>query len=229
MSPKYFRLFVFAAFFTQIPLAFAINLAVKPDNQNPELDIGSSYRGLSAANNMQGAEAVIDVGDVLLYRVVEDRDQEVAVAVTESGDIFIPYFGAVRAVGKTPSELAQDIKTALEEDLYRKATVLIARQLAAPSSFSGTVFLSGKINRIGPIQIDPSKDNTVGKLILSAGGFSDFADSSNVRIIRRDAETHDLKTIVVDVAAVIEDGKLDEDVKIYDGDFIIVPKKLINW
>lgn len=228
MDSKYLRLLVFIAIFTHAPFSFAINLAVGPSNKE-EVAHSNNVDIASDEAPAPSTDPLIEVGDVLLYRVIEDRDDQVALSVMDSGEVYIPYYGPVQAVGKTPTELAQNVKELLEKDLYEKATVLLSLQMASPSSFSGTVFLSGKINRIGPIQIDPAKDNTVAKLILSAGGFSDFADSSHVRIVRRNTSTRELETIVVDVAAVIEDGKLDEDVKIFDGDFIIIPKKLINW
>lgn len=174
-------------------------------------------------------ERVIQPGDKIVYRVIEDRDPQITIPVLESGEIIIPYYGPIEAAGLTPSKLTERITKLLKEELYQKATVLLAVQTPAPSSFIGTVYLSGRVNRIGPMQIDPNQKNTVSKLILSAGGFSDFADKSAVQIIRQVPGSNETEIIEVDVESVLEEGQLDKDVRIQDGDYVIIKQRLFNW
>lgn len=174
-------------------------------------------------------ERIIQVGDKVIYRVIEDRDPPVTIPVLETGQIIVPYYGPIQVEGLTITQLTKKIERLLTKDLYEKATVILAVQKPAPASFLATIFLSGRVNRIGPMQIDPNKDNSLSKVILTAGGFADFADSSGVQIIRKLPDSEDTEIIEVDVKSIIEKGKLEKDVEVKDGDFIIVPQRLFNW
>src|SRR5579859_1487035 len=65
-------------------------------------------------------------GDKVTYRVIEDQDETKSLTVTDSGDLEVPYYGLVHAGGKTARQLAGEIKTLLERQLYYQATVIIA-------------------------------------------------------------------------------------------------------
>lgn len=172
---------------------------------------------------------LLRIGDNVLYRVLEDRDEPINLTVSDSGELMIPYYGPITVVGKTVEEVMAMAEAALEGTLYEKATVQMSLQRNVAGLSMGTVYLGGRVNNIGAVQVDPTKKSTVAKLILAAGGFADFADGADVRVIRRNAETGDVETIHVDVSAIIEDGHLDKDIEVRDGDFIIVPKRLFNW
>lgn len=174
-------------------------------------------------------ERKIQPGDTLLYRVVEDKDPLIPLPVSANGTVNLPYIGSISAAGKTAEALATDIQALLESSLYKTATVIIIVEASPGIREIGTVYLSGRVNRVGPIDIDLGKKNTISKVILSVGGFSDFADKRNVRIIRNNPKTNKNERIIVNVESVLEDGKLENDVPIMDGDFIIVPQRLFNW
>ena len=61
-------------------------------------------------------------GDRLTYRVIEDEDEPRSLTVTDSGDLEVPYYGLVHAAGKTSRQLAREIRTLLERQLYYQAT-----------------------------------------------------------------------------------------------------------
>src|SRR5262245_57233411 len=65
-------------------------------------------------------------GDRITYRVIEDQDEPRSLAITDSGDLEVPYLGLVHAAGKSSAQLAQDVKGLLEKQLYYQATVIIA-------------------------------------------------------------------------------------------------------
>jgi polysaccharide export outer membrane protein len=176
------------------------------------------------------SETAIKVGDNLLYRVVEDRDEAIVLTVDETGQILVPYYSEpIQAVGRTPRELARAIQQKLEASLYQKATVLLSWKPSGSTQAVGTVYLAGRVNKIGPMQMDLSKRNTVAKLVLAAGGLADFANGASVQVVRRNPKGEGVEKITVNVKAVLEDGQLDKDLEVLDGDFIIVPKKFINW
>lgn len=174
------------------------------------------------------AERLVAVGDHLRYQVVEDGDSPVELVVSNTGMIDLPYFGPMQAAGRPLGEFIAAVKTALEKELYVRATVRIQALAYSQGAVNrGRVHLSGQVRRIGPFEIDLSERATLGQTILAAGGLADFGDPRNVRIIRRiDGET---KTITVDLREVLSKGRIDKDVELRDGDFIIVDERMINW
>ena len=71
--------------------------------------------------------------------------------VTDSGDVQLPYIGRYPAVGKTCKELALALKTELEKDYYKQATVIVAVD-SKPRS-RGKIYLTGAIGAPGPQDI----------------------------------------------------------------------------
>jgi polysaccharide export outer membrane protein len=170
----------------------------------------------------------IERGDVIYYQVLEDRDQPVLLVVDTTGEVFITYYGKIKVEGLTIGELVQKVKTLLETTDYKTATVLAQIQAPIKEKRQGRVYLSGRFNRIGAIQFDKQEDMTISKAILLGGGFTDFADSKKVKIVRKHPDRPD-QTIVVDVESIIKGGKIDRDLPIQDGDLIIAPQKIFNW
>lgn len=97
-------------------------------------------------------------------------------------------------------------------------------------SSRGRVFVTGEVMRPGPLPLPPENPLMVSDAILSAGGFQEFADKGKVRVIRKTGENaSDTKELVVDVAAVLEKGKLEEDMELQEGDRVIVRARWINF
>ncbi len=174
-------------------------------------------------------DTVIHKKDLLLYRVLEDRDPPIKLQVSEAGTVSIPYYGELSVAGKTLAEAKSSITLILEDSFYKKATVFLSLEQDNDMLAPSLVYLGGKVNKVGPIPLDPIKQNTVTKVILAAGGFADFADDSKVKLVRKAPDTGRVKTFHIDVAAVLEKGELDKDLEVIDGDFIIVSKRLFNW
>jgi polysaccharide export outer membrane protein len=169
----------------------------------------------------------IGPGDRLTYRVIEDQDEPRALSVADSGDLEVPYYGLVHATGKTSLELAKEIKNLLEQRLYYKATVIIAVEIVNKTRVNGKVYVTGQVKNRGGYDIPASEEFTVSKAILSAGGFSDFSDKKNVRLIRKTATGK--KTYVVNMVDVWEKGKLEKDLAVQADDLIVVPSRMINY
>jgi polysaccharide export outer membrane protein len=170
----------------------------------------------------------IGVGDRLSFRVIEDKEDSKLLAVADSGELEIPYLGRVKAADKTCKELAREIKTALEKDLYYKATVIVA--VDQLNKKRGNVYLVGQIRTPGPQDIPSDEVFTLSKALLRAGGFGDFADKKHIKLTRKPGPGQsDNKIFVVDVAEILERGKTEKDLKLEPGDLIFVPSRLINF
>jgi polysaccharide export outer membrane protein len=166
-------------------------------------------------------------GDVLNFRIVEDKDPPVALRINDAGNIEVPYIGTVSAAGQTPRDLAFAIKSLLEKEYYHSATVIISLDTAGERS-AGLFYITGAVKGGGPMEIPFNERFTVSKAILRAGGFADFANERKVLVTRAkpDGST---ETITVDVKRIIEKGRQDLDVEVLPNDLIRVPERLINF
>jgi polysaccharide export outer membrane protein len=186
-----------------------------------------------AASDQPGtAEYVMDdkhrllPGDRVSFVIKEDRTNAIPLVVTESSELDIPYIGRMSVAGKTCRQLAAEVKAALEKDYYHQATVIIG--LDSLGKAVGKVLVVGRVKLPGPVEIPPGENFTVGKAILKAGGFSDFANMKRVQIVRKTPEGA-TKSIEVNLRNVFEEGRIDEDVPVQPDDMIIVPKRGINF
>jgi protein involved in polysaccharide export with SLBB domain len=168
------------------------------------------------------------IGDRLSFRIEEDEDNSKPLSVTDSGDVEIPYVGHYPAVGKTCKELAQALKVELEKAYYHRATVIISVDLMTKSR--GKVYLVGPVRMPGPQDIPSDEVLTLSKAILRAGGFTDFADKRHVKITRqRGAAENDKQTLIVNVGAIFDQGKTENDVALKPGDLIYIPERLVHF
>jgi polysaccharide export outer membrane protein len=170
----------------------------------------------------------LGLGDRVTFRVLEDRDEPKPLQVTDSGELEVPYLGRVAAMDKTCRQLAQEIKTQLEKDLYYSATVIIGVDVLNRNR--GKVYIVGQVKTPGAIEIPSDDVFTLSKAVLGAGGFGDFADKKRVKLTRQSTnKEEEAKVFIVDVSEIWEKGKTDKDVKLQPGDLIFVPAKLVNF
>lgn len=176
------------------------------------------------------AEMKLRPGDRLRFAVLEDSDASAEVVVNASGKIDLPLLGLWSVAGKGVDEVTNETKSALESEYFVRATVrFLLVDRPEKSSSRGRVYLAGQMRKIGVVEIDLSERNTVGRVILASGGLSDFADAKRIRIVRKSAGGGDLETLTVDLEEVLKKGRIDRDVPLFDGDFVIADSKLVNW
>jgi protein involved in polysaccharide export with SLBB domain len=114
------------------------------------------------------------------------------------------------------------LKVLLEKDYYYHATVIIG--LDSVNQVRGQIYISGMVLNQGAMNILFNQNLTAGEAILQAGGFSEFADKKSVKIFRNGGNgAAGGKTFE------INKGKVEQDVTLEPGDFIIVPARMVNF
>ena len=168
------------------------------------------------------------VGDRVSLQILEDRDAPRSLVVADSGELDVPYVGRVAATDKTCKQLADELKAQLQKEYYYQATVILALDTA--NRFLGRVYVWGQVRNQGPLDIALNENLTAGKAILRAGGFADFADKKNVKVIRgAGADGTGKKNFELNMVDILEKGKTEKDVVLQPDDFIIVPSRVINF
>jgi polysaccharide biosynthesis/export protein len=187
------------------------------------LRVKESIRSMDSLDNKQK----LGPGDKITYRVIEDQEEPKSLLITDSGDLEVPYLGLVHAAGKTCAGLAHEVKSLLEKNLYYRATVMISAEVINKTRATGKVYVSGFVRNPGGYDVPAGQVITVSRAILMAGGFTDFSDKRNVRLVRKkgtESETH-----IVNVQEVLEKGKLDADLVVEPDDTIVVKDRNFKW
>jgi protein involved in polysaccharide export with SLBB domain len=163
-------------------------------------------------------------GDSVSFQIKEDRTNAFPLLVAESSELEIPYIGRLNVSGRTCKQLAEEVKGLLEKDYYHRATVIIG--LNQRSKVLGTVYVFGPVRVPGPVLIPAGETFTASKAIMRAGGFMDFANKKEVKVVRKTATGN--TTFKVNMVNVLEKGNPEDDITLEPEDFIIVPQRAFN-
>jgi polysaccharide export outer membrane protein len=221
-----------------VALAGAASLAQTPSASNsPPPKEAASVNPTVVVTNAAPASLIgyvpddkykLRIGDRISFQIVEDKDAPKGLAITDSGEVDMPYLGRVSAVDKTCKQLAAELKAQLEKEYYYRATVIVA--LDAANRVLGRVYVLGQVRSQGAIELTVNENLTVGTAILRAGGLGDFANKKRVKLIRGGGSDGAAKQIIeLNMVEILEQGKVEKDVVLQPNDFIIVPSRLINF
>jgi len=197
-------------------------------NTAPFVPGGTNSTANLSTNSMDALDDQyhLAIGDRISFQIEEDEDDPKLLTVMDSGDLEVPYIGRYSTAGKTCRQLAFELKAALEKEYYNRATVIISVDLKAKSR--GKVYLVGAVRLPGPQDIPNDEPFSLSKAVMRAGGFTDFSDGRHVQVTRSIPGEGD-KIYTVNVQEVLQDGKIDSDMKLEPGDLIYVPEKLVHF
>jgi polysaccharide export outer membrane protein len=154
----------------------------------------------------------LSVGDKLRIEVYKDQQLSQSVQIRPDGKITLPLLGDVVAAGLTPTALRDQLTTSLREYITNPVVTVIVQE-ATPA----TVFVMGEVKTPGPQPIRGQM--TVLEALSMAGGFLDFAKTSDIRVLRKSpAGTETLKFNYK--KAVKGEG---ETIVLKPGDIVVVP------
>jgi polysaccharide export outer membrane protein len=118
------------------------------------------------------------IGDKLRIEVYKDQQLSQSVQIRPDGKITLPLLGDVLAAGLTPTMLRDQLTESLREYVTTPVVTVIVVE-ATPA----TVFVMGEVKSPGPQAIRGQM--TVLEALSMAGGFLDFAKTSDIRVLRR--------------------------------------------
>jgi polysaccharide export outer membrane protein len=165
---------------------------------------------------MDRAPYTIGVTDVLKITVWKNPELSVeAVPVRADGMISVPLINDVQAEGLTPEELKDVITRELSEYITEPSVTVVVIQMN-----SRFVSVIGEVAQDTRVQL--TRDLRVLEAIAQAGGFGPFADKSNVRIVRRNADGTESE-YRFDYDAYIRGRAPGTNIVLQHGDTIVVP------
>jgi len=151
-------------------------------------------------------------GDKLRIEVYKDEKLSQSLQVRPDGKITLPLVGDLGAAGRTSTELRDAIATSLKEYNSNPIVTVIVVETVPP-----LIYVMGEVNTAGP---QPLKgEMTVLQALAAAGGFKDFANTKNIRVLRKGAAG--VETLSFNYKDAIKG--VGKPIVLQPGDTIIVP------
>ncbi len=149
--------------------------------------------------------------DVLDIAVWRDPDLSRTLPVRPDGFISMPMAGEIKADGKTPFEVSEEIKAKLMPYIQQPKVTVMVREVN-----SSRVFVTGEVARPGAYPLRGRV--SLVQAIALAGGFSDFANKDRILVIRQGAGE-----IPVRYGDMVETKEDRRDLYLKPGDTVVVP------
>ncbi len=169
------------------PLLVALSIAALlcPAARRAAAADGTDKKPASDKKTAQAAPAAseeyrLGPGDKLRIEVYKDPQLSQSAQIRPDGKITLPLIGDVDASGRTPMELRDTITTSLKEYITNPTvTVIVVEALASQ------VFVMGEVAHPGPVQLHGP--TTILQALAVAGGFKEFANTKDVKVMRTTA------------------------------------------
>jgi len=157
---------------------------------------------------------VIGPGDVLLIDIWKEPELSKQVSVRLDGHISLPLINDVEVAGLTCTKLRSQLM-----DKYKEYVDVPEISVTVVQSLSKKIYMLGKITRPGEYPLQ--KQMTIVQAVSLAGGLAQWADSSDVKLIRKINGVE--KTFRVDYDAIVSGEDLSQNVLLQPDDTIFVP------
>lgn len=154
--------------------------------------------------------------DVLEVVVWKDEDLSSEVLVRPDGKISLPLIGDLEVEGLTVAEVGEAIEARLAEFKKSPDVTVVVQEV---NSYS--VYVMGEVASPGRWQLKSYL--TVLQVIALAGGFSEFAKTDKIFVLRKLPETGGEVRLDFDYGEVIEGKNPAQNVVLIPGDTIVVP------
>jgi len=167
---------------------------------------------------VSGPQYIIGPGDNLNVFVYHVPDLSVTVPVRPDGRVSLPLISDIDAAGKTPVQLASDVKTRLKEFVKDANVTIMVTSFIGP--FDRQIRVIGEATQ--PLAL-PFRDHmTALDVIIEAKGLTRFAAGNSAQIVRR-TNGH-LVYVPVRLSDLIRDGDITQNVNMQPGDTLIIPQ-----
>ena len=164
---------------------------------------------------MDRADYVIGPSDVLRVQVWRNQELTVDVPVRPDGKISVPLANDVQAAGLTTNELKDVLTQALAEFIAAPDVTVMVREIR-----SKNVHVLGEVLR--PLEIPLVVDMRALEAISIAGGFSPYADKSDIRILRANPDGSVVE-YRFNYNAFLKGKSPESNLRLQPGDTIVVP------
>ena len=176
---------------------------------------GASKSKATAATAPAAEEYTIGPDDLLAVNVWKEPEISRNVVVRPDGKISLPLVGDMRASGRTPVQLQEEIKGQLANYLANPEVTVILQE-GRSQKFN----ILGEVEHPGAYPL--SRSMTVLEAIAIAGGLRDFAKSRKIYVLRINGDGSRTR-LQFNYKEVIKGQSLSQNVELQPRDTVVVP------
>ena len=169
-------------------------------------------------SNAVSSEYIIGAEDVLEITVWRNVELSKIVQVRPDGRISMPIIRDIMAVGKTPSQLAEEMTNKLKEYIQNPIVAVSVKEIN-----SSNIFVLGEVTRPGRYPL--KSKTTLLQGITIAGGFTPGAARNQMVIFRFTESTTGMKRLTASYDEIVLRGGITENFELKSGDTVVVPSE----
>jgi polysaccharide export outer membrane protein len=151
-------------------------------------------------------------GDKIHIEVYHDQDLSPSLQIRPDGKITLPLLGDLPAAGQTSLELRDQIARSLKDYITNPVVTVMVLETTPQ-----VVYVMGEVNRPGTLQLAGGRLSILQALAM-AGGFTDFANKKDIRILRH--AKNGMQTLRFNYKDALESSR--EPLQLLPGDTVIV-------
>ncbi len=160
---------------------------------------------------------IVGPGDNLNINVWRNPELSSSVPVRPDGKVSTPLVDELVAQGKTPTQIARDVETALAKFVRDPVVTVIVTNFVGP--YSEQIRVVGEAAK--PQFLPYKQKMTVMDVMIAVGGLTDFADGNKATIIRASDSN---KRYNVRLKDLVKRGDISANVEMLPGDILIIPQ-----
>lgn len=166
-------------------------------------------------------------GDTLQVEVLEDPSLNRSVLVLPDGTVSFPFAGSVRAGGRTANEVGSAITAGISSNFASPPNVFVTVQQLTQAPLTGSrrtinVYVMGEVSSPGELTVAPG--TTLFQALSQAGAMTAYAATKRI-VVRRTDRSGRAQVYKVNFKAIADGRAVGRDVRLRDGDVIIVPQR----
>jgi polysaccharide export outer membrane protein len=175
--------------------------------ESPQPTITGSKEGVGAA--VDPNKYLIGPEDILFIKTWREPDFTFQAAVRPDGKITVPLISDMQAAGLTPQQLAKSLTEALGKLINTPDVNVFVQDVR-----SKKYYIDGEVSRPGGFPL--VTPTTVLEALSNCGGFKEFANQKNIRILRGGT------VLKFNYKEVTSGKKLEQNIYLESGDHVIV-------
>jgi len=169
-------------------------------------------------SNAVSSEYIIGAEDVLEITVWRNVDLSKIAQVRPDGRISMPIIRDIMAVGKTPSQLAEEMTNKLKEYVQSPVVAVSLKDVN-----SSNIFMLGEV--VHPGKYPLKSKTTLLQGITIAGGFTPIAARNQMVIFRFTESGTGMKRLTANYDDIVLRGGINENFELKSGDTVVVPSE----
>jgi polysaccharide biosynthesis/export protein len=189
------------------PLVVAAQSAAPVADQAPAVD-------------NDAATYVIGPGDTLHIFVWKNPDLSTEVPVRPDGKITAPLVKDIQAQGKTPTQLADDLRTALSNYIQDPVVTVVVKTFAAPDNAAAIRVIGAAVT---PKTVPYRAGLTALDVVIDVGGLSTYANGNAAELLRKENGVY--KSYPLHLNDLMRSGDLSDNMELKPGDIIRIPER----